>query len=69
MVASRHVAVAMKVEKEKRGANSRWVVETRPIIDRAVAALIFLVVALVAHLFGLDGWVAQLLESVTGVIP
>ena len=54
----------MKYTTEQSGTRSRRSIETSPAIDRAVAALIIVVVLAVAHLLGLDTGLLQLVSGI-----
>lgn len=53
----------MKVKSEKGEHTSKWSFETTGAVDRSVAALIALVVAVVAHVLGIDSDVLHLIAS------
>jgi hypothetical protein len=53
----------MKVQSEKGGHTSKWSLETTGAIDRSVAALIALAVAVIAHVLGIDSDLLHLIAS------
>jgi hypothetical protein len=58
--------VVMKVESERTRDRSKWTLETNAIVDRAFAAIIFAVIAVVLHIAGVD---ATVLHEVGRLLP
>lgn len=52
---------SVKIELDRSRERARWSLETNPVIDRAIAAVIFAAVLVLLHVLGVDDVILRLL--------